>query len=59
MGASGLIASDDFHQLTERYAAARFGGHVADDDRVAALAAKLAIRTGGVGHTGTAPRSDA
>jgi len=57
VGASGLIADDGFNQLTERYAAARFGGHDADDDTVAALAAKLAIRSGGAGHTGTTARS--
>jgi hypothetical protein len=57
--ASGLIADDGFHQLTVRYAAARFGGHDADDETVAALAAKLAIRTGGSGHTGTAARPGA
>ena len=57
VGASGLIADDDFHRLTDRYAAARFGGHDADDKTVAELAAKLAIRSGGDGHTGTAARS--
>jgi hypothetical protein len=51
--ASGLIANDDFHLLTERYTAARFGGHDADEKIVAELAAKLAIRTGGPGHTGS------
>jgi hypothetical protein len=53
--ASGLVAPDDFTQLTERYAAARFGGHDADDKVVAQLAAKLAIRTAGAGHPGSAP----
>ena len=53
--ASGLIAPDEFRQLTERYTAARFGGHAADDKVVAELAAKLAIRTGGPSHTGSAP----
>jgi transglutaminase-like putative cysteine protease len=57
--ASGLIAGDPFLQLTERYAAARFGGHDADDKVIAALAAKLAIRTGAAGHPGTGPRSEA
>jgi len=57
--ASGLIASDGFRLLTERYTAARFGGHDADERLVAELAAKLAIRTGGPGHTGTAPQSGA
>ena len=57
VGASGLIADDDFRRLTERYTAARFGGHDADDKTVAELAAKLAIRTGDAGHTGTAPGS--
>ena len=52
---SGLIAADGFSQLTERYTAARFGGHDADDKLVAELAAKLAIRTGGPGHPGSGP----
>ena len=55
MRASGLISGDDFRQLTERYAAARFGGHDADDKVVAELAAKLAIRTAGPSHTGSPP----
>jgi hypothetical protein len=50
--ASGLIPGDDFLRLTDRYAAARFGGHDADDKLVAELAAKLAIRTGGASHPG-------
>jgi hypothetical protein len=50
---AGLIAGDGFRHLTERYAAARFGGHDADDEVVAELAAKLAIRTGSAGHPGT------
>jgi hypothetical protein len=50
--ASGLIPGEDFLQLTERYAAARFGGHDADDKLVAELAAKLAIRTAGASHPG-------
>jgi hypothetical protein len=58
VGASGVIADDGFRRLTERYTAARFGGHDADDATVAELAAKLAIRIGGAGHTGTGPRSD-
>ncbi len=53
--ASGLISADDFRQLTERYAAARFGGHDADEKVVAELAAKLAIRTAGPSHTGSPP----
>jgi transglutaminase-like putative cysteine protease len=53
--ASGLVAPDDFSQLTERYTAARFGGHDADDKVVAQLAAKLAIRSGTAGHPGSAP----
>ena len=53
--ASGLISGDDFRQLTERYAAARFGGHDADEKVVAELAAKLAIRTAGPSHTGSPP----
>jgi len=53
--ASGLIAADDFRLLTERYTAARFGGHDADDKLVADLAAKLAIRQGSPSHTGSAP----
>ena len=57
--AAGLIAADGFTRLTEWYAAARFGGHDANEKGVAELAAKLAIRTGGAGHTGTAPRSGA
>jgi hypothetical protein len=59
VGASGLIADDGFRQLTERYAAARFGRHDADDETVAALAAKLAIRTEAAGHTGTGPLTGA
>ena len=55
MRASGLISGDDFRQLTERYAAARFGGHDAEDKVIAELAAKLAIRTASPGHTGSAP----
>ena len=54
-----LIARDGFTELTDRYAAARFGGHDPDEKAVAELAAKLAIRTGGGGHTGTAPRPGA
>jgi hypothetical protein len=50
---AGLIAGDGFLHLTEHYAAARFGGHDADDKVVADLAAKLAIRTGSAGHPGT------
>jgi hypothetical protein len=50
---SGLIAAESFGQLTEWYAAARFGGHDPDEKLVANLAAKLAIRTGGPGHPGT------
>ena len=53
VGGSGLIAPDGFSQLTERYTAARFGGHDADEKLVAELAAKLAIRTGGPGHPGS------
>ena len=53
VGGSGLIAADGFSQLTERYTAARFGGHDADEKVVAELAAKLAIRTGGPGHPGS------
>jgi hypothetical protein len=53
--ASGLISGDDFRQLTERYAAARFGGHDADEKVVAELAAKLAIRTAGPSHTVSPP----
>ena len=53
VGGSGLIAADGFSQLTERYTAARFGGHDADEKLVAELAAKLAIRTGGPGHPGS------
>jgi len=53
--ASGLISADHFHQLTERYAAARFGRHDTDDAVIAELAAKLAIRTGGPSHTGSPP----
>ena len=53
--ASGLISADHFHQLTERYAAARFGRHDTDDAAIAELAAKLAIRTGGPSHTGSPP----
>jgi protein-glutamine gamma-glutamyltransferase len=56
---SGLIAAESFARLTEWYAAARFGGHDADEESVAALAAKLAIRPRGPGHPGTAPRSSA
>jgi hypothetical protein len=52
---SGLIGGDDFLRLTERYAAARFGGHDPDEKVVAELAAKLAIRTGSAGHPGTSP----
>ena len=52
---SGLISGDDFGQLTERYAAARFGGHDPDETVVAELAAKLAIRTASPSHTGTPP----
>ncbi len=55
VGGSGLIAADGFSQLTERYTAARFGGHDADEKLVAELAAKLAIRTGGPGHPGSPP----
>jgi transglutaminase-like putative cysteine protease len=55
VGTSGLISDDDFRQLTERYAAARFGGHDADDNVIADLAAKLAIRTASRSHTGSAP----
>lgn len=55
VGGSGVIAADGFSQLTERYAAARFGGHDADEKLVAELAAKLAIRTGGPGHPGSPP----
>ena len=55
VGGSGLIAADGFSQLTERYTAARFGGHDADEKLVAELAAKLAIRTGGAGHPGSPP----
>ena len=58
MRGSGLIAGDDFLRLTERYAAARFGGHDADAKLVADLAAKLAIRTGASGHPGIGPRPD-
>ena len=53
--ASGLISGDDFGQLTERYAAARFGGHDADEKVISELAAKLAIRTAGPSHTGSPP----
>jgi len=55
VGASGLIAGDDFLRLTDRYAAARFGGHDADEKVLAELAAKLAIRAGGPGHPGIRP----
>jgi hypothetical protein len=57
--ASGLIAGDGFNQLTEWYAAARFGGHDANEKLLADLAAKLAIRPGASSHPGTAPRSGA
>jgi hypothetical protein len=56
--ASGLIAGEDFLRLTDRYAAARFGGHDADDKVVAELAAKLAIRAGAPGHPGIRPGSN-
>jgi len=56
---AGLIARDGFTELTDRYAAARFGGHDPDEKAVAELAAKLAIQTGGGGHTGTASRPGA
>jgi len=52
---AGLIPGDPFRELTERYTAARFGGHEADDRLVAELAAKLAIRAGSPGHPGSAP----
>ena len=58
VGGSGLIAADGFSQLTERYTAARFGGHDADEKLVAELAAKLAIRTGGARPSGqSGPRN--
>src|SRR5204862_73730 len=50
-----MDALDDFGHLTERYAAARFGGHDPDENVVAELAAKLAIRTASPSHTGTPP----
>src|SRR5204863_9300594 len=52
---SGLIAAAPFRELTERYAAARFGGHEPGEELISELAAKLAIRTGSVGHPGSAP----
>jgi len=51
--AAGLVPGDGFDRLTDRYAAARFGGHVIDADDVAELAAKLAIRPSPAGHPGS------
>ena len=51
--AAGLVPGDGFDLLTDRYAAARFGGHVVAPDDVAELAAKLAIRPSPAGHPGT------
>jgi len=51
--AAGLVAGDGFDRLTDRYAAARFGGHVVDADDVAELAAKLAIKPSAAGHPGS------
>jgi hypothetical protein len=56
---AGLISRDGFTELTDRYTAARFGGHDPDEKAVADIAAKLAIRTRGGGHTGTASRPGA
>ena len=58
MRAAGLVPGDGFDLLTDRYAAARFGGHVVDADDVADLAAKLAIRPSPAGHPGTSGAAD-
>ena len=51
--ACGLDPSGAFDLLTQRYAAARFGGHGAEDDVVADLAAKLASHGKADGHPGS------
>jgi transglutaminase-like putative cysteine protease len=55
--AAGLVPGDGFDRLTDRYAAARFGGHPVDAGDVAELSAKLAIRPAVAGHPGSAGTS--
>jgi hypothetical protein len=56
--AAGVVPGDGFDLLTDRYAAARFGGHVVAPADVAELAAKLAIRPSPAGHPGTTGAGD-
>jgi transglutaminase-like putative cysteine protease len=56
---AGLYASGPFEALTERYAAARFGGHLQPDDAVAELGrtvlAALSVGDAGGEKTGRSP----
>jgi hypothetical protein len=51
--AAGAVVGDGFDRLTDRYAAARFGGHAVEAADLPALAANLAIRSPAASHPGS------